>query len=165
METWISASGSASVKRIAVIESAAGGIEIVAIDDRAAVRDVSVVVVNCGATVPVIIPVMPAPPESSEETDSKSSTEVNRWTAIKDSGHGNPTRVGDDGLSGYEPRIVGRHVNNIRVGRLNNDRVALSRYILLLVVTQLAGLPSLLAHRLNGICHSLRLVGIGVAKG
>ena len=77
MESWISASGSASVECVAMIKIAAVGIEVVAINDRTAVGDVSVVVVNCGATVPIIIPVMPAPPKSSEKADSKSTSEVN----------------------------------------------------------------------------------------
>jgi hypothetical protein len=58
-----------------MVKIAAVGIEIVAIDDRAAVGDVSVVVVNCGSMVPIIIPVIPAPPKSSEKTDSKSTSE------------------------------------------------------------------------------------------
>ena len=77
VESWISAYRSASVKCIAVVKVAAVGIEVVAIDDRAAVGDVGVVVVNRGATVPIIVPVMPAPPKSSEKADSKSSAEVN----------------------------------------------------------------------------------------
>lgn len=50
--------------------------EVVAINDRSAVRDVGVVVVNHTAAVPVVSPVPPAPPESSEETNSKSDTKI-----------------------------------------------------------------------------------------
>ena len=80
MESRISASGSASVECVAVVEIAAVVIEsvvieVVAVDDRAAVGDVSVVVVSRAVTVPIIIPVMPAPPKSSEKTDSKSTAE------------------------------------------------------------------------------------------
>ena len=73
----ISASGPASVKRVAMIEISAVVIGVVAIDDRAAVGDIGVVVVSRAVTVPIIIPVMPAPPKSSEKTDSKSAAEVN----------------------------------------------------------------------------------------
>jgi hypothetical protein len=77
MECWISASRSGPVERAAMVKIAAVVIEVVAIDDRAAVRDVGIVVVNRGAMVPIIIPVMPAPPKSAEEADSKSTAEVN----------------------------------------------------------------------------------------
>ena len=77
MESWISASRSAPVERVAMVEIAAVVIEVVAIDYRVAVRDVGVVVVNRGATVPIIIPVMPAPPKSAEEADSKTTAKVN----------------------------------------------------------------------------------------
>jgi len=80
MESWISASGSASVERVAVVEIAAVVIEsvvieVVAVDDRAAVGDVGVVVVSRAVTVPIIIPMVPAPPKSTEEADSKSTSE------------------------------------------------------------------------------------------
>jgi hypothetical protein len=75
MESWISASESAPVKPVAVVEIAAVMIEVVAIDDRPAVGDVGVVIVDRGATAPIIIPVMPAPSKSSEKADSKSVTE------------------------------------------------------------------------------------------
>jgi hypothetical protein len=80
MKSWISASGSASVECVAVVEIAAVVIEsvvieVVAIDDRPAVRDVSVVIVDHLMVVPVAIPVMPTPPKPSEEADSKSTAE------------------------------------------------------------------------------------------
>lgn len=50
--------------------------QIVAINDRSAVGDVGVVVVNHTTTMPVVSPVPPAPSESSEETNSKSDTEI-----------------------------------------------------------------------------------------
>jgi hypothetical protein len=75
MESWISVPKSAPVECIAVVEIAAAVIEVVAIDDRAAVGDVGVVVVNRGPAVPIIIPVMPAPPKSSEKANSKSTSE------------------------------------------------------------------------------------------
>jgi hypothetical protein len=64
------------VKCIAVVKIAAVVIEVVAIDDRAAMGDVSVVVIYSGPALPIIIPVMPAPPKSSEEADSKPTAEV-----------------------------------------------------------------------------------------
>jgi hypothetical protein len=82
MESWISASGSASVECVAVVEIAAVVvesvvIEVVAIDDRPAMGDVGVVIVNRAVMVPIIIPVVPAPPKSTEEANSKSTAEIN----------------------------------------------------------------------------------------
>ena len=87
----------ASVKRVTVVKVPvveAGVIKIVAINNRAAVGDISVVVVDHPMAMPVPSPVIPVPAKSTEETDSKSGTEVESRTAIKDSGHRIPTWVG-----------------------------------------------------------------------
>lgn len=165
MESWISSNMFPRVKRGAMVKIAAAVVEVVAIHNRAAVGDVSVMVEHRAAIVPVISPVIPAPAKSSEETDPKSSAEVESWATIKDSGHGIPTRVGQNGVSVYDPWIVSRHVHNVRIRRLNDDRVSLSRHLLLVVAVQLSGLLSLLAHRLDGIRHSLRIVGVCFAEG
>src|SRR5712675_582522 len=165
MESWIFSNMSARVKRGAVVEISAAAVEVVAIYDCAAVGDVSVMVEHRAAIVPVISPVIPTPAKSSEEADSKSSAEVESWAGIKDSGHGIPTRVGQNGVSVHDPWIVSGHVNNVRIRRLNDDRASLSRYLLLVVAVQLSGLLSLLAHRLDGVRHSLRIVGVCFAEG
>src|SRR5260370_26707761 len=108
---------------------------------------------------------MPAPSKSSEEANSKSKPEGNCRAGKKDSWHGIPTRVGDDGGPVHEPRIIGRHVDDIRVRWFDDDGAALSRYLLLFVAVQLASLPSLLAHCLDGLRHILLLDAIGVANG
>src|SRR5882757_1786137 len=115
MESWIFSNMSARVKRGAVVEISAAAVEVVAIDDRAAVGDVSVMVEHRAAIVPVISPVIPAPAKSTEETDSKSSAEVESWAAIKDSRHGIPTGVGQNRVCVRDPWIVGWHVNNVRI--------------------------------------------------
>jgi len=53
----------------------AGVIEIIAIDDRSAMGDVGVVIVEYPVAAPVASPVIPAPPKASEETDSESNSE------------------------------------------------------------------------------------------
>src|SRR5580700_5353094 len=116
----------ASVKRVDVVE-------VVAIDDRSTVGDIGVVIVDHPMAVPVPSPVIPAPPKSSEETDSKSSAEVESRTAIKDSGHGIPTWIGNDGIAVYEPRVIRGNVDYVWNGRFDCDRIALSRHVLLLV--------------------------------
>ena len=151
-----------SVVEIAVVEVVVA--EIIAIDDRPAVGDVGVVVIDHGPAVPVISPVMPAPSKSSEEADSESKPEGDCRAGKKDSGHRIPTRIGDDRRSIHEPRIVGRHVDHLRVGWFDDDGAALRSHFLLFVAIQFAGLPGLLAHCLDGIRNVLLLVGIGVAK-
>ena len=156
------------VAEIAVIEVAVIDVvaaKVVAIDDRSAVRDIVVVVVEHPVAMPVPSPVVPAPSKSTEEADSKSNTEEKSRAVIKDSGHRIPTRVGKDRISIHEPGIIGRDVDHVRVRRLDDNCVSLTRYIFLFVAVQMTSIPSLLPHRLNGIHHILRLIGICVAKG
>ena len=130
-----------SVESIAMVEIAmveiamakVAVVEVAAIDDRSAVRDIRVVVEDYPAAVPVVSPVMPSPPKSSEEADAKSKTERDCGAGKKDSGNWNPAGVGNNRCSVHEPRIIGRYVDHIRVGRFDDDRVALIGYILLLI--------------------------------
>ena len=61
-------------KTAAAVEIAA--IDVVAIDDRSAMGDVGIVIIGHATAVPVVAPMAPAPPEPSEETNSKSSAEI-----------------------------------------------------------------------------------------
>ena len=136
METPTSAPRTASVEPVATVEVAVtkiAAIEVIAIDDRSAMRDISVVVVYRCTAMPVVSPVMPAPPKPSEEADAEADSKSNPHTAKEDSRHGIPAWVRDDRRPVYEPRIVSRHVDYIGIGRFDDDRVTLSRYILLLV--------------------------------
>src|ERR1700737_1561509 len=76
VESWISASGSASMKCIAVVKIAAVVIEIVvieiiAIDDGAAMGDVGVVVVNRAVAEQIIIPALPHPSKPNKKANPK----------------------------------------------------------------------------------------------
>jgi len=169
-----SAARPVSAERIAMVEVAAVEvaaaieivvIEVVAIDDRSTVRDVGVVVVDHSVAVPVASPVMPAPSKSSEVTNSKSNSEGDRGPSKKDSRHGIPAWIWNDRVAVDEPRIIRRHVDHFRIGRFNDDCVALSCYFLLVIAIQVTGIASLLAHRLHGVRHILLLVGVRIAKG
>jgi len=162
VEPRTSAARSASVERVAMVEVAM--VEVVAIDDGSAVGDVGVVVVDHCAAVPVVSPVMPTPPISSEKAEPEADSKSNPRSGQEDPRNGIPTWIRDDRLAIYEPGIIGRHVDHFRVGRFNDNRAALRRYLLLFVAIQMAGLASLLTHRLDGIRHILLLVGICVAK-
>src|SRR5713101_1755302 len=162
MEPRTSAGRSASVERVATIEVAV--VEVVAIDDRSAVRDVGVVVVNHPMAMPVASPVMPAPPKSTEESDSEPDSKSNPCSGQEDPRYGIPAWICDDRFAIHEPGIIGGHVDHFRIGRFNDDCVALSCYLFLLIRIQVASLVSLLTNRLDGIRHILLLVGIRVAK-
>src|SRR6266436_8154258 len=104
VEPRTSAAGHASVERVAMVEVAVIEVvvaEIVAINDRPAVGDVGVVVVNHPMAMPVASPVMPAPSKSSEEADSKSKPEGSGRAVKKDTRHGIPAWICDDRLSIY----------------------------------------------------------------
>src|ERR1700674_2753186 len=167
VEPRTSAAGPASVERVAMVEVAVVEVvvaEIVAINDRLAVGDVGVVVVNHPMAMPVASPVMPAPTISSEETDAEPDSKSNPRSGEEDSRHGIPAWIRDDGLTVHEPGIIGRYIDDLRIGRFDDDCVPLSRYLLLLIACEVSGLVSLLTHCLDGICHILLLVGVCVAK-
>src|SRR5712671_295606 len=118
-------------------------IEVIAINDRSPMRDISVVVVNCSSAMPVVSPVMPAPPKSSEEADAEADSKSDPRTAKEDSRHGIPAWVCDDRRPVYEPRIVRRHVDYIGSGGFDDNRIALSCYLLLLIAIEVSGLARL----------------------
>ena len=141
MERRMSISGPASVESVTMVEIAmakvavikVAAVEVAAIDDRSAVRDIRVVVVDYPAAVPVVSPVMPSPPKSSEEADTKSNAKGNAGAVPKNPGHGIPAWIHDDRLTVHKPGVVGGDVNDLRVGRFDDDRAALRRYLLLFV--------------------------------
>src|SRR6266404_6501595 len=121
----------ASVERVAVIEISA--VKVVAIDDGSAVGDVGVVVVDHPVAMPVASPVMRAPSKSSEEADPEADSKSNSRPSQEDPRHGIPAWICDDRLTIHEPRIIGRHVDHFRVGRFDDDCVALRCYFLLFI--------------------------------
>src|SRR5467141_3993814 len=170
VEPPTSAARSASVERvamveIAVVEIAAAAVKVVAIDDGSAVGNVGVVIVDHSVAMPVASPVMPAPTIPSEEADAEPDSKSDTRSGQEDPWHRIPAWIGHDRLAIHEPRIIGRHVDHLRIGRFDDDGVALRCYLLLFIAIQVASLVSLLTHRLDGIRHVLLLVGIGIAKG
>ena len=168
MEPRTSAARSASVERVAVIDVGVievAAVEIVAIDYGSAVGNVGVVVVDHRAAVPIVSPVMPAPPKTPEEADPEADSKSNPRSGKENPRHGIPAWICKDRLAIHEPGIIGRHIDHLRIGRFNDDGAALSCYLLLFIAIQVAGLVSLLTHRLDGIRHILLLIGVCVAKG
>ena len=140
-------------------------VEVVAIDDRSAVGDVGVVVVDHPMAMPVASPVVPAPTISSEETDAEPDSKSNPRSGKEDARHRVPARICDDGLAIHEPGIIRGHIDDLRIGRFDDDCIPLSRYLLLFIAIELAGLVSLLTHGLDGIRHILLLVDVCIAEG
>ena len=129
-----------------------------------AMRDPGVMVEKCPTAMPVVSPVSPAPSKPSEETDSKPDTEGEPNASPKNSGDWIPAWVGIDRVPVHKPRIIGGHVYHLGVGRFDDDRIVLRRYVLLFVALQVASLAGLPTQRLHGIRHVLGLVYIRLAK-
>src|SRR6267154_1909352 len=162
VEPRTSAAEPASVERVAMVEVAVVEVvvaKIVAINDRPAVGDVGVVVVNHPMAMPVASPVMPAPTISSEEADAEPDSKSDPRAGKEDSRHRVPAWIRDDRCIVYEPRIIGRHIDHLRIGRFNDDGVPLSRYLFLFIAVEVAGLVRFLSHRSDGIGHTLLHVG------
>ena len=126
-----SALKAASTMKPAMIEVCTGVIKGVAIGEDSAVGNVAVVVEGDAVVMPVISPVVPAPAKAAEEANTKAETKRNSrsgkvqpWIPI-------PARPNSEGLSIHEPGIVFRHVNDLRISRLDYDRLPLLGHVLL----------------------------------
>src|SRR4030088_203159 len=114
--------------------------EIVVVDDRSAVGDVGIVVVYRPAAVPVVAPVVPAPSISSEKAHPESDSKSNSRSCEENPRHGIPAWIGHDRLAIDQPGVISRNVDHLGIRRLNDHRAALSRYLLLFIAAQMAGL-------------------------
>jgi len=86
---------------------------------------------------------------------------MGRHTRFRDT---DTTRPRSDRTSVHHPRIIGRDINDLGVGGLNDDGRALRSYGLLRRALKIAGLLRALTHHLHGVGHILLLVVIGVAQ-
>src|ERR1700676_5331858 len=120
----------AAVKSASAMKSS-GAIEGVMVDEDSTVGDISVVVVDDSVVMPVISPVVPAPAESTIEADSKAEAKCNSRTAKVESGIRIPSRPDPDRSSIHEPGIILRHVDNLRVCRLDHDGLPLLAHLFL----------------------------------
>ena len=139
-------------------------IQVVAVDKDSAVGDVGVVVKNDSVMMPVISPVMPAPPEAAKESHSKAKAERDSRSCKEQSRIRIPARPDADGLPIDEPGIILRHVNNLRVRRLDHNGLALLANVFLRCALQVPRLVRPRTHYLNSIHHVLLLVHISIAK-
>src|SRR6266852_1603227 len=144
---------------------ASSAIEGVPVIKRSAVGVVPVVVINCVVVVPIESPTTPAPSITSEEADSETGSEGEIRAAIPYAGIWVPSRPRHVGPPVNYPRIICGHVNNLGIGRLNDDGRALGGHGLLRRGLKIAGISRPLAHSLHRIHYILFLVVVGVSKG
>ncbi len=154
----------AGVELRAAVKRRAAAVEMVAIDERATVRDIGVVVVDDRPAAPVGVPVVPSPTEPREEPDPETGSERDSRADGVEPGECNPARIDGERWAIHAPRVVGWHVDDLRVCRLDHDGLALRRNGLLGRRLEVPRLLRALAHRLDRVEHGLLLVHIGVAQ-
>src|SRR5882724_2621166 len=115
----------AAMEARAIVESWAAAVEVVAIGEGAAVRDVSVVVEVHSPVAPIGVPVVPSPTESAEEADPPTESERNPRADGPEAGVPVPAWVSDQRRTIDRPRVVFGHVDDLGVCRLDHDRLAL----------------------------------------
>src|SRR5467141_2828819 len=84
-----------AMKVRATVESWTAAVEVGAIDEGAAVRDISVVVEVHPVVAPIGVPVVPSPTESAEEADAPTNSERNPRADGVEAGVPKPAWVGD----------------------------------------------------------------------
>src|SRR6266852_2379019 len=108
-----------------MIEVCVRVIEGVVIGEDSAVGNVAVVAESDAVVMPIISPVVPSPAKAAKEADAKAETKPNSRSGKVQSRIPIPSRPDPDRLSIHEPGIVFRHVNDLRISRLDHDRLAL----------------------------------------
>src|ERR1017187_2621400 len=146
----------------AACASAAG--EIAPVIKRSAPGVVPAMVVHCVSATPIESPMAPAPSKTSEPTDSEAHSKIEVRPAKPDSGIRVPSRPRHDGISVNRPRVIGRDVHYIGVGRLNVNIRAIVPYDFLRRALKSTGLSRFVAHHLYRIHHILLLVVVSIAQ-
>src|ERR1700730_7418965 len=140
MGTRRSRKSAVTMKSLGTIEIFVSREKAVSAGDRVTVRNISVVVVNHRSVIPVGPPVVPPPSVATEVPESKAYAKCNSRAVKVESRVGIPAR----------PDCYRRHVDNIRLCRLNSYRLAVSDYRLLTGAIQVSGVLGSLTHHLNG---------------
>src|SRR6267154_4598925 len=130
-------------------EARASATEAIAIAEIPAVGDVRLMAVNQAVAVPIRSPAVPPPAEATEETDTYSQAEPDPRPIEEEARNPNPTRIERERITVDDPRIVLRHIHDLRICRFNDDRISLGRHGFLRRALQVPGLLRPLAHHLN----------------
>src|SRR5260370_39603899 len=136
-----------------MIESGASATKAVVIPELSAMGEVRVIAVNQAMPVPIRSPVVPPPAEAAEETDTNSNTEADPRPVEEEARNANPIRIERERITVDDPRIVLRHIHDLRICRFNDDRISLGRHGFLRRTPQVPGLLSSLAHHLHRVEH------------
>src|ERR1700722_16585927 len=75
--------------------------------------------------VPVRSPMAPSPAKSTVEADANPQAEPNAGSVVVETGKPGPVIKWIERIAVYDPWVVFRNVNEIRIGRFNRDRIAL----------------------------------------
>src|SRR6267142_2150619 len=87
--------------------------------------------------------------KAAEETDTNSHTEPDPRPVEEEARNPNPTRIKCERITVDFPRIVLRHIHDLRICRFNDDVISLARDGFLRRALQVPGLLRSLAHHLN----------------
>src|SRR5271154_217789 len=148
-----------------MIEACVSATEGVVITEFPAVRDVRVIAVNQAVSVPIRTPVVPPPAEATVETDANSNAEPDPRPIVVEARNSNPTRVVGERITVDYPGIVFRHINDLWICWLNDDRTTVGADGFLLGALQVSGLLSSLTHQLNRVEDILLPVHIRLTEG
>ena len=153
------APGETSVRTEAAVKIHSTGMKVVPVDDGRAVREIRVVVkFNSAVMAPIEIPMVPSPTEAAEEPDAESKPEADARAIEIESRIRIPAGKHRQRSAVHDPRIILRHVNDVRLCGLDHDRLPFGFYILLGSTVQVAGLFGALPHALDGLRDILLLV-------
>src|SRR5271167_1869716 len=148
-----------------MIEACVSATEGVVITEFPAVRDVRVIAVNHAVSVPIRTPAVPPPAEATVQTDANSEAEPDPRPIVVEARNSNPAWIIGEGIPVDDPGIVFRHINDLWICRLNDDRIPVGGDGFLLSALQVSCLLRSLTHLLNGIEDILLPVHIRLAEG
>ncbi|HEX3400477.1 MAG TPA: hypothetical protein VHT74_09140, partial [Acetobacteraceae bacterium] len=140
--------GSAEMARAADVMEASAELVIdgdPVIEDPRIARDEGTVVEQHRMVGPVEAPVVPSPAKAGEEADPDTEAESDAWSREIESRVRVPARQRHQRRTIGEPGIILRDINDVRVGRLNDDLLALRGYRLLRRASQVPRLLRTLA--------------------
>src|ERR1700693_489503 len=109
-----------------------GAVKVAAIGENSAMGYITMMVEHHSmTTMPVVPPVSPAPAESAKKADSKAEPKRDSRAANVQSRIRIPSWPDSNGRSIHEPRVIFRHVNDIRIGRLDHNGLTLLAHLFL----------------------------------
>ena len=128
--SWTGTAGKSAARAPGPVDVAAVGsfatrarapVEAAPVIKCVAPRVIPAAAISCETATPIESPAIPAPSKTSEETHSKTHPKRQIRAAVPNSRVWVPSWPRVDGISVSHPRIIRGDVNDIGVGRLNDD--------------------------------------------